>query len=37
MSAAATHGKGIIFLLLEEEFGMVNVLVNRELVEAHRT
>ena len=28
--------KGIIFLLLEDEFGMVNVLVNRELVEAHR-
>jgi error-prone DNA polymerase len=28
--------KGIIFLLLEDEFGMVNVLVSRELVEAHR-
>ena len=28
--------KGIIFLLLEDEFGMVNVLVNRDLVEAHR-
>jgi error-prone DNA polymerase len=28
--------KGIIFLLLEDEFGMVNVLVKRELVEAHR-
>lgn len=28
--------KGIIFLLLEDEFGMVNVLVNRNLVEVHR-
>ncbi len=28
--------KGIIFLLLEDEFGMVNVLVSRELVEAQR-
>ncbi|MEX2031944.1 MAG: error-prone DNA polymerase, partial [Dehalococcoidia bacterium] len=28
--------KGIIFLLLEDEFGMVNVLVGRDLVEAHR-
>ena len=28
--------KGIIFLLLEDEFGMVNALVSRELVEAHR-
>lgn len=28
--------KGIIFLLLEDEFGMVNVLVSRELIEAHR-
>ena len=28
--------KGIIFLLLEDEFGMVNVLVNRDLVEAYR-
>ncbi len=28
--------KGIIFLLLEDEFGMVNVLVSRDLVEAHR-
>jgi error-prone DNA polymerase len=28
--------KGIIFLLLEDEFGLVNVLVNRDLVEAHR-
>ena len=28
--------KGIIFLLLEDEFGMTNVLVNRDLVEAHR-
>ncbi len=28
--------RGIIFLLLEDEFGMVNVLVSRELVEAHR-
>ena len=28
--------KGIIFLLLEDEFGMVNVLVNRELAERAR-
>jgi error-prone DNA polymerase len=28
--------RGIIFLLLEDEFGMVNVLVNRELVEERR-
>ena len=28
--------RGIIFLLLEDEFGMVNVLVNRELVESER-
>ena len=28
--------KGIIFLLLEDEFGMTNVLVNRTLVETHR-
>ncbi|MSQ30434.1 MAG: DNA polymerase III subunit alpha [Dehalococcoidia bacterium] len=28
--------KGIIFLLLEDEFGMVNVLVSRDLVEAYR-
>lgn len=28
--------KGIIFLLLEDEYGMVNVLVSRDLVEAHR-
>ena len=28
--------KGIIFLLLEDEFGMVNVLVSRDLVESHR-
>ena len=28
--------RGIIFLLLEDEYGMVNVLVNRELVEARR-
>jgi error-prone DNA polymerase len=28
--------KGIIFLLLEDEFGMVNVLVSRDLVEANR-
>ncbi len=28
--------KGIIFLLLEDEFGMVNALVGRDLVEAHR-
>jgi len=28
--------KGLIFLLLEDEFGMVNVLVSRDLVEAHR-
>ncbi len=28
--------KGIIFLLLEDEFGMVNALVNRDLVETHR-
>ncbi|TAJ21059.1 MAG: hypothetical protein EPO65_02195 [Dehalococcoidia bacterium] len=28
--------RGIIFLLLEDEFGMVNALVSRNLVEAHR-
>ena len=28
--------KGIIFLLLEDEFGMLNVLVSKELVEAQR-
>ncbi|MBM4410401.1 MAG: DNA polymerase III subunit alpha [Chloroflexi bacterium] len=28
--------RGIIFLLLEDEFGMVNALVSRALVEAHR-
>ncbi len=28
--------KGIIFLLLEDEYGLVNVLVSRELVETHR-
>jgi error-prone DNA polymerase len=28
--------KGIIFLLLEDEFGMINALVSRDLVEAHR-
>ena len=28
--------KGIIFLLLEDEFGMVNALVSRDLVQAHR-
>ncbi|MCK9485378.1 MAG: DNA polymerase III subunit alpha [Dehalococcoidia bacterium] len=28
--------RGIIFLLLEDEFGMVNVLVRRDLVEAYR-
>ena len=28
--------KGIIFLLLEDEFGMVNALLSRDLVEAHR-
>ena len=28
--------KGIVFLLLEDEFGMVNVLVNRDLVERAR-
>ncbi|MCK9496081.1 MAG: error-prone DNA polymerase [Dehalococcoidia bacterium] len=28
--------KGIIFLLLEDEYGMVNALISRELVEAHR-
>ncbi len=28
--------KGIIFLLLEDEFGLVNILVNRKLVEAQR-
>ena len=28
--------KGIIFLLLEDEFGMVNALVSRDLVETHR-
>jgi error-prone DNA polymerase len=28
--------KGIVFLLLEDEWGLVNVLVSRELVERHR-
>ena len=28
--------RGIVFLLLEDEFGMVNVLVSRELGEANR-
>ena len=28
--------KGIIFLLLEDEFGMTNALISRDLVEAHR-
>ena len=28
--------KGIIFLLLEDEFGMVNALISKQLVEAHR-
>jgi len=28
--------RGIVFLLLEDEFGMTNVLVSRELVERHR-
>jgi DNA polymerase III alpha subunit len=36
-SAAGGHSRRrIIFLLLEDEYGMVNVLVSRELVEAQR-